>query len=277
MTVCNGQDLDLNGSKPCRELTCEVLGKDTDETLDGAEYNTVDHNRTMTLVISTDVLSFKALRKLEVELNGSALPGTSDGILKVEVDLGTVEGTVALVYNVLKAELVKSFSQAVGCHFPIFLATHAVFGSGGKLNVIFESELGVNLVNKTNDALDLACDLIGGHKDMCIVLSEAAYTHKAVESSRLFVTVNKAKLTHTDRKIAIGVRLRLVDEKSAGTVHRLNCEILFVNGGGVHIVLVVIPVTRGLPKLTVKHNGRCDLYIACTAVDLAPVVDKGVL
>ena len=107
VTVCDRQDLDLNGSKPCRELTCKVLGKDAYKALDGAEYDAVDHDRTVTLVVCADILGLKALRKLEVELNGSALPGTADGIFKVEVDLGTVECAVALVYDVLKVELVK--------------------------------------------------------------------------------------------------------------------------------------------------------------------------
>ena len=42
----------------------------------------------------------KTLRQLEVQLDGTTLPGTSDRILQMEVDLRSVECTVALVYHI---------------------------------------------------------------------------------------------------------------------------------------------------------------------------------
>ena len=87
-----------------------MLDQDTDETLDGAESNTMDHDRTMLLAICADVLQLKTLRKLEVKLNSTALPGSSDGIDQMEVDLRSVERAVALVYNVIQTHLIQSAS-----------------------------------------------------------------------------------------------------------------------------------------------------------------------
>ncbi len=86
----------------------EVLDQDTDETLDGTECNTVDHDRTMFLAVCTDVLQLKSLRKLEVKLDGTALPGSSDRIYQMEVDLRTVECAVAFVYHIIQSQLIQA-------------------------------------------------------------------------------------------------------------------------------------------------------------------------
>ena len=52
------KNLDLNRCKPCRECACKVLDQDTDETLDGTEAYTVDHDRSVLLTVSSDVLKF---------------------------------------------------------------------------------------------------------------------------------------------------------------------------------------------------------------------------
>ena len=71
------QYANLYRSQPGRECACKMLDQNTDETLDGTEYNAVDHDRTMFLAVSSDVLQLKALRQLEVKLNGTALPGSA--------------------------------------------------------------------------------------------------------------------------------------------------------------------------------------------------------
>ncbi len=71
-----------------------MLDQDTDETLDGTEAYTVDHDRTMLLAVCADVLQLETLRKLEVKLDGTALPGSADRIYQMEVDLRTVECAV---------------------------------------------------------------------------------------------------------------------------------------------------------------------------------------
>ena len=90
---------------------------------------------------------------------------------------------------------------------------------------------------------------------MSIVLSEATNSEKTVESALKLVAVNKTELADSHRKLTVGVRLILINENSAGAVHRLNAEGLLVDLGGIHIVLIVIPVTAGFPELTVHDKG----------------------
>lgn len=93
----NRKGLDLHGSQPGGELARKVLNQNTDEALDGAKAHAMQHDGALLGAVGIHVLQIKVERHLEVELDGTALPGTAERILQVEVDLGTVEGAVALV------------------------------------------------------------------------------------------------------------------------------------------------------------------------------------
>ena len=95
--VGDGQDLHLDGGQPGGEGPGEVLGDDADEALDGAQHHTVDHDGAVLLAVLAGVLQLEALRQLAVQLDGAALPGAAQGVGQMEVQLGAVEGAVALV------------------------------------------------------------------------------------------------------------------------------------------------------------------------------------
>ena len=91
-----------------------MLDQDTDETFNGAEYSSVNHNRTVFFAVFAYIAHVEFFRHLEVQLNGAALPGTADAVLQMEVDLRAVERAVALVDNVFEAELFKRLGTPVG-------------------------------------------------------------------------------------------------------------------------------------------------------------------
>ena len=93
----DGKRFDLHGSQPGGELARKVLNQNADEALDGAKAYAVQHNGALLGAVGVHVLQVKVERHLEVELNGAALPGTAERVLQVEIDLGAVEGAVALV------------------------------------------------------------------------------------------------------------------------------------------------------------------------------------
>ena len=89
--------------------------------------------------------------------------------------------------------------------------------------------------------------------------------------------VHQAQLAHPQGEIPVGVGLVLVDQHAAGAVHGLDGEVLLVDDGGIHVVLVVVPVAGALPQGAVEHDGGGDLHIAVALMHLPPVVDEGVL
>ena len=68
-----------------------MLNQNTDEALDGAKANAVKHDGALLGAVGVHVLQVKVERHLEVKLNSTALPGTTERVLQVEVDLGAVE------------------------------------------------------------------------------------------------------------------------------------------------------------------------------------------
>src|SRR5580700_1596073 len=82
-------DLDLRGREPQRKCACIVLDQNAEESLDGTQERTVDHQGLVARAVVTDKLQAKARRQVEIELDGSELPGTPDGVDELDIDFRT--------------------------------------------------------------------------------------------------------------------------------------------------------------------------------------------
>lgn len=273
----DGKCLNLHGSQPGGELARKVFNQNTDEALDGAKAHTVQHDGALLGTVGVHVLQVKVERHLEVELDGTALPGAAERVLQVEVDLGPVEGTVALVDLVVHVQLLQSGAQALLGASPVLVRTHGVLRAGGKLNVVLKAKLLVHGVDEVDHAHDLVGQLVGTHKQVGVVLVKATHAEQAVQGAAQLVAVHQANLAGANGQLAVRVRLGGVHQHAARAVHGLNAVLFVVDDGGVHVVLVVVPVARGLPQLLVHDERRGDLHVAGLVVDLAPVVQQRVL
>ena len=122
----------------------------------------MNHDGGLLGVVAVGIDQLKPLGHREVKLNGAELPGAADGVLDVEVDLGTVERAVAFVDLVFHALVLQGAGQCVGGRFPNFIGADVIFGLGGQLDmVVGKAEGGVELLDKVDDADDLAFDLVG--------------------------------------------------------------------------------------------------------------------
>ena len=273
----NRKCLDLHGSQPGGELARKVLNQNTDEALDGAKAHAVQHDGALLGAVGVHVLKVKVERHLEVELHGTALPGAAERVLQVEVDLRAVEGAVALVDLVVHVQLLQSGAQALLGARPVLVRTHGVLGAGRKLNVVLKAKLLVHGIDEVDHAHDLVGQLVGTHKQVGVVLVKAAHAEQAVQSAAQLVAVHQANLAGANGQLAVGVRLGGVHQHAARAVHGLNAVLFVVDDGGIHVVLVVVPVARGLPQLLVHDERRGDLHVTGLVVDLAPVVQQRVL
>ena len=91
------------------------------------------------------------------------------------------------------------------------------------------------------------------------------------------MAVDQADLPHPQGQLPIGMGLAGIDQHTSGAVHGLDGKVHVIDDRGVHIILVVVPVTGSLPQLTVEHDRGGDLHIAVLLVDLPPVVQQGIL
>ncbi|SHK97269.1 hypothetical protein SAMN05720469_1278 [Fibrobacter intestinalis] len=71
-----------------------VFDEDAEETFDGTHGGTVQHHRNMLLVVLTDIFGAETLRQVEVHLDRTALPVTTEAVLQreFEVDADGVRG-----------------------------------------------------------------------------------------------------------------------------------------------------------------------------------------
>ena len=64
-----------------------VFDKNTVEAFDGTHGRTVKHHRDVLLVVLANILGTEALRQVEVHLDGTALPVTTEGVLQREFEV----------------------------------------------------------------------------------------------------------------------------------------------------------------------------------------------
>src|SRR5688500_20386323 len=74
-----------------------MLDQRANESLQRSINRTVDHHRSMRLVVRARVFQLEALGKLKIELDRGALPETPDGVPELHVNLWPVEGAPASV------------------------------------------------------------------------------------------------------------------------------------------------------------------------------------
>lgn len=90
---------------------------------------------------------------------------------------------------------------------------------------------------------------------MGIVLHEPPHTSQAGERTRGFVSMNDTELGHSDRQLLVTTIPRVEDDTVAGAVHGFESPFFLLDIESEHVLPVVLPVARSLPKLGVVHVG----------------------
>jgi len=73
-----------------------MLDKHSEKSLYRTEQGPVDHDRAMLLIVVTSVLKLEPFRQIPVKLDGPQLPNASDRIFYLDIDLRTIERSLAL-------------------------------------------------------------------------------------------------------------------------------------------------------------------------------------
>src|SRR3546814_10387425 len=72
-----------------------MLDQNANETLERTEDGSMQHDRVLPIIILADILCAQPHRKIEVQLQGTALPYTAQTIAQGELDLGAIKSTLA--------------------------------------------------------------------------------------------------------------------------------------------------------------------------------------
>jgi len=85
-------------------------------------------------------------------------------------------------------------------------------------------------------------DLLGGTKDVCVVLLEAAHAGQPGQGAGELVAVQHAKVGHTERQLTVRPGARVEHDTMARAVHRLERKGRALDLEAEHVLLRVRPL-----------------------------------
>lgn len=108
--------------------------------------------------------------------------------------------------------------------------------------------------------------LVLGAENVGVILLELAHTGQTAQSTRGLITVQNTKICNSHGQLAVTTLAVTEQDEMCRAVHRLESPLTLLNIQLEHIVLVVSPVTRLLPKANIIHVGGLDLLVSTLAV-----------
>ena len=205
----------------------------------------------MFLVVFTGIFEFKTLRQVVVHLNGTELPTATEGVFYHEVQLRTVESSLAGLFSCRQVHFLTCLANRVLCVFPDLVGTDVFLvvvrvAKGYLRFIVLEVEGFEDDIDDLHDADELLLYLVLTAEDMGIVLRKGAHTRQAVQLAALFVAINGTELRTAERQILVTLRAVLVDRAVVRAVHRLeHIDLAFLRRRDrlEGVLAVVIPVT----------------------------------
>jgi len=126
------QEPGLDRSQPDGKSATIMLDQDAEKTFERAKEGSVNNVGTMVFSIGSDVAQAKALRQIEVELNGRDLPCPAQCIFDLNVELGAIECTAAFVDLVIEVESTQCPAQRIDGSLPLIAVPHGFLGLGAQ-------------------------------------------------------------------------------------------------------------------------------------------------
>src|SRR5579884_360199 len=275
VALADGDHAHLHRREPERERAAEVLDQDADEALERAEERTVDHHRRPLAVLVRRVLEAEPLRHLEVELHGAELPAAAERVLHVHVDLRTVKRTLARHLDELDAAVAQRPPQRLFRVVPVVVAAEPVVRAQRELDPHHQIEQLVQVEGMVEAVEDLVLDLRVLAEDVAVVLRDVPHAQQAVQRAGGLVPVQRARLGHPERQLAVAARPAAEHDAVAGAVHRLEAEqlrVVLLAREEEHVLAELLPVAGGHPQLALEDERRLHLVVAAPRVLPPPQV-----
>src|SRR5581483_11152935 len=226
LVVCDRQDHDLDRSEPCRKITGIVLDEEAAKALERSERRAMDDDGPVLLAVGSGVLQIEPFGHDVIDLHGPQLPLAPDRIFEHEVDLRSVKGRFADADRRLQLHGFGGFADVALGAFPLLVRAAVFFGIGFIAERKPCAEAGeaddlAHVLREANDVAEFVAQLFRRDEDVGIVLRKSTDAAHAIEFPGLLVAIDGAELRQADGKIAIRMRLGIVDRKMVRAVHRL--------------------------------------------------------
>ena len=194
--------------QPQWEFTTCMLDKYSHKTFHRTEWCTVNHHRTVFLVVSTCIYKVKTLRQVVVHLDCTQLPTTTNSIFHHEVEFRTIECSFTKLNFSFQAFIFASFDNCSFCFFPYFVRTDIFFFivRVAKRNLsleVFKIQRFEDNEDDVHHFHELLFQLIRTAEDVSIVLSKRAHTCQTVQLTTLLITIHSTEFSITQWKVFI--------------------------------------------------------------------------
>ena len=117
--LANREDYRLLRSQPQRQVASCVFKQDSHETLHRAKWRTVNHHRTVFLIVRASVFQLKTLWQIVIHLNRAKLPSAANRILYHKVELRAIERRFAIFNSRRQAFFMASLDNSLFGFFPV--------------------------------------------------------------------------------------------------------------------------------------------------------------
>src|SRR4029453_15769974 len=186
--VRNRQHCYLHGTEPQRKDPSVVFDKDAEEALHGTEQRTVNHKRSVRLVVFTDVLKLESLGKIEIKLHRRQFPVSANRIFNTNVDFWPVENCFTFHPLVRDALVLKCIGKSSFGAFPIFIRSQImsirIATSNRQFNFdILEPKDSIKMISKVDAPQYFFSNGLRRTENVGIVLSEPAHSRHPVKRS----------------------------------------------------------------------------------------------
>ena len=226
----------------------------------------MDHDRAFAYVVRRRVRELEVLGLGEVELDRRELPSPPDGILDVNIDLRTVEGSFSVGHLIGQPCGLERLGKGSLGDLP------ELVGSDRLLRIsrrevgfeLVESEVPQNHQNEVEKALQLVRHLVERCEDVTVVLGEPASSQEAVHDTGPLVAVDGPQFEEAQWQLPVASTPRLVDEDVERAVHRLHVVLLapVELHRRVHALCVELEMATRLPQVRLGDMGRYDALVS---------------
>jgi len=124
---------------------------------------------------------------------------SSEGVEEQDVDFGPVEGSVALVDLPLLAKEFKRLGELVLSLVPEQVRAHRLVRPGRQVQLVFEAEDPVDLLDEPETPQYLPLDLVLPTENVRVILLKPPDTGEAAQSARQFIPMEHSEVRHFDR------------------------------------------------------------------------------
>ena len=231
----------------------------------------MDDVRTLFVAILIDIVHIKLLCKKCIPLDRDHGVFFSVYVLCVDINLRSVESSLAHILCEWNVQLLKHLADMAFCLFPYLRLTDVFLfvcriPFGKMIGYIFlNTKYLQTVLGKCDTVFELFYHLVRSYDQMSLGNSKLTNSCQAMHLSGILITEQCGGLAETDRQITVAVLLCFVYIVLERTCHRTKCINLFVLlliTKYEHTIFVMIPVSGDLVKIALCHKRSFCSYVS---------------